>query len=1477
LTNMLWEFNRRFRTSTTDNTDDALRLGRLITDELIGEEVEGRIATRADQSTGGRLRIALSVDGALSSIPWELMTIAGQPLALRDNVTIVRLATATSTARPGPASVITTGALAVMFAMPEGADLLDVEGETARVISEIENSGADPASVFVLSRGTLSCLREELGQTPASVLHVSCHANTGALAIEDDSGYVAATSADEFAAALGSRPPSVIVLSGCLTGQSEAPLGKSPLEYVLDSDADGDLEVQQELARLEHQRLLESPHESLAEAICLASGATVVAMTRPVTDHYAVRFGATLIGLLAAEGTGHLTAVDAVALARQTLQAAAPASDPIRREWFVPTVYTPPVGAEPESASYCRFVASPDGSAPTARLHEQGIFRFHHVRRIERSLEGRGGRLVNVTGPIGSGKTFAIRQVLDRIPGVTVHSVSVRTFDDVPGLIENGRTLGGIGLPGREICHIECTQAETVSPADASWLGRLREYLDTAPTTTVILETRRPLRHLPPETAIHRVGPFSFAEARKFALTAPVLRRLPRPSLTALFEHTARLPGILALVDYLLSSGDEPYSDEKRSVAAYCAKAGLDAEVLKAATAEAGVRRATDVALRVTRSNVHASFQAESVGDGKSRVLLGLAIARGAADDDYCAIQLIDLQEPTDADASVQKTVEEWHRWADLHGTDISRLGDSAIEKEELFRAYDAFEGIPTAALDRSRGLVEDIRTSLIDEFAVLLDDEDRLVIAPWLRDEVIDEYASELPAAHRRAAAYWGRLSRTSPTSVSATCLRELERGYHFGAAGDVLVKALLYSLTANTYRRLGAVALAESVLQRALAPDLDGSVQADLLLEIGLCEYARGQNEAGMRHHAEAADLMSAEGSPESVRAAVRLCGNVAAKAGKPEALDLFRQFLRMCRQEDDIAGEAAALHLVGLELEKKMLLDEAEDSFRAAEALKRSSGDEKSLGTTVHEIGNVRVHRGDAEGARTAYLEAIRLGKMFHDRRGMALATEGLALALVLAGDFTGATATARGALVAYEEADDPVGVLRCLTTMGMAAYGSQNDAFAVDLLERAAAIAKGLGAWAELEQALGWLMDATVELGRVEEAFIAYAPAVRAPSDGSAWTPPQGRPDLMRFLELLGPGELKHQAKQHWNVVLSDEIVASLKNKLTKRQARAALAAVLEGSAEGQVFTRLALLSSCGLIQLDSLQSLRAFWSQEENDEVVLNRLERALTFRDSFPTRVGQLVNVASEPPPNLAPGLIRLLQSGPPVAFGSPDWWRSLPPTASVPAETAFHIGFAAFHHGEYLVAARYLADPRIAAFPRLRRSGNNVFRFEYVYWDDPLKQLEALLAGLRLGRDPAVLEMAIRTMRMTSDERRGQVELIRQSESRALPHWRYVLSWLLALEGEDGAEQQLAAAAESGYPPAVLTAALDRWWTGHTEEAVTALDAASSAGNWGVLSALARMKLRGSSADALPKLQAEILRLQKGWIDKAEWYLWGE
>jgi hypothetical protein len=362
-------------------------------------------------------------DNNLVDLPWETLRLpTGIPraLILHPRVMFYRrvLVEGPSTAIsiPGPLRIL------VAIGSPEAqnvrGELLDMEAELAHILDAVEPARQKGmASVRILNTGSLKAIHEALAQQRYHVLYISCHAQPGALILEDEKGTEDEVSAKrlwEEGLAAGVGVP-LIVLAGCSTGM----------------EAQGNLEAKQE-------SLPSVAHELVTHGV-----PAVIAMQGPVGDKYATALAEALFRALATWKTPQ--PLQALSEARRELEKARLREQQYEpAEWMIPTLYGAhvPLRLYDPEADFEEIKSIPEPTLErgvVVRRVGEFVGRRREQRLTLRSIRTGDSSGVLVHGIGGVGKSTLAAQVMHRLAQEHWFLVSLS------GKLDNDKILDQVG------------------------------------------------------------------------------------------------------------------------------------------------------------------------------------------------------------------------------------------------------------------------------------------------------------------------------------------------------------------------------------------------------------------------------------------------------------------------------------------------------------------------------------------------------------------------------------------------------------------------------------------------------------------------------------------------------------------------------------------------------------------------------------------------------------------------------------------------------------------------------------------------------------------------------------------------------------------------------------------------------------------------------------------------------------------------
>ncbi|MGH4008407.1 MAG: TIR domain-containing protein, partial [Pseudonocardiaceae bacterium] len=382
-------------------------LGRALGSRFLDGDAGVALAQEVARSQAGSLRLAVQVDDPeWPDLPWETLVLPEQqePLVLQRGVQIYRMvpvAEPVAVQVPGPLRIL------AVIASPErgGGDLLDYEAELARILAVVDPSRREQnAYVRVLNWGSRATIRQALAEERFHVLHLSCHAEPGALILESDTGEADRVTAREFVddVLVADHGVPLVVLAGCSTALADRgpPQPDSP----------------------ENEQQGERALPGLAQDLLHAGVPAVLAMTAPITDRYATELCAQIYQELAHRPEPvALVELSTVRRRLEEQRRQRPADDPgaAWAEWATPALFLagPPLPLYRQADGMAPVpVRSETVPALEGMIRRVGDFvgRRAELRALLRDLRA-GQREVVLHGIGGIGKSSLTAQLVDQL------------------------------------------------------------------------------------------------------------------------------------------------------------------------------------------------------------------------------------------------------------------------------------------------------------------------------------------------------------------------------------------------------------------------------------------------------------------------------------------------------------------------------------------------------------------------------------------------------------------------------------------------------------------------------------------------------------------------------------------------------------------------------------------------------------------------------------------------------------------------------------------------------------------------------------------------------------------------------------------------------------------------------------------------------------------------------------------------------
>lgn len=261
-----------------------------------------------------------------------------------------------------------------------------------------------------------------------------------------------------------------------------------------------------------------------------------------------------------------------------------------------------------------------------------------------------------------------------------------------------------------------------------------------------------------------------------------------------------------------------------------------------------------------------------------------------------------------------------------------------------------------------------------------------------------------------------------------------------------------------------------------RVLATQLgDDDLRAQVENAIGVLHVARGEYAQASAAYAVALDLTQ----DAAIRAKIQLnLGVIANVQGKYDlARRHYAQSLAMCREAGDTAGEALALHNIGMLHADRAEWDEAEEAFRGALALFEARGNRQMIGNVLINRSEVSYGRGRTHDGIAQCDMALRIYAEVGDEigRGEALRWKGHGLRLIGRSEEAGRALSEALRVAGHTHAR----LLEAEATRELATLRRPEDAVeALRLYERALELFTELGAQREIDELREELKNSSV---------------------------------------------------------------------------------------------------------------------------------------------------------------------------------------------------------------------------------------------------------------------------------------------------------------------------------------------------------------------------------------------------------------
>jgi tetratricopeptide (TPR) repeat protein len=1030
-----------------------------------------------------------------------------RPLALHPLITAYRKVPAPQVRDiPGPLRIV------VAIAAPSrgGGPLLDYERELRNVLSAVRAARQGDADVRVVPFATTAAIRAALDESPAHVLHLSCHGGPGTLELEDDEGSARMVTAEELIeeAIPPSHMPPVFCLSACYT---DTPAAEGA--------------------------------PSFASELIQRGASVVVGTETSVTDWYATSLFARIYQELTQSAEPDV--VSAVADARRLVQRHLSSSDHPRDamlanldEWSVVTVL---------AGTGSTRVFDPTDKAPVPERRHSSIAgllsrdtgEFVGRRREQRELpillasSKVSGTVLHGIG--GVGKTTLASELIRRLnPPVlvvlggelSVDAVLSKVASTLRRHLEEGPVMRAVQFANR---------------VDEPWQDRfdaLRDHvLDRLPLLLVLdnfednLTDNRQLRGealaalltrwatdpgasrllitsryqftLPTQAEshlrFHLIGPLSMAETFKLIWSLPTLDRMEEAQLERIWRLVGGHPRSLEYLDALLNHGKARYHDvtARLTNAAQDFPEGqraLTAKNLDAALAQTLTLIADDVLLDELLTRLAAI-------PGAQDVLLGASVYR----------------EPVDINAllfQVGVSDESAAYIPDWQSAKQRILADHGITADELARPDelppDTYAQIQPVMIELF-GQIRPPRSTPLDlpwlihqvaATSLLIVDPDAslIFVHRWTASELERRWRDrgqnyELRQAHSRAAQYWQWWAATWQNRDGALH-GMLEARYHMLAAGDVEKVEGVTHWICERLRDVGAWDFEANLIHETLDRlNQDSSSRAIWLDRLGVLAQHRGDWAEAEHHYRQCLIAFDELGDLTGVAIGYEHLGILAQlRSDYVEAGRCFRRALTIHEELGSRADMAATYDSLGDLANEVDDYVEAERCFLRTLAIFEELGSRADIAETYNSLGDLAENRADYSAAEYWYQQALNINYELDSQVGIATSYSQLAGLARERGDHAGARRLYRCALTVYEKLGSREQIAHIYHLLGILAHARGDHVDAQRCYEESLIIDEELGSRPGMALTYYQLGQLVQDLGDYAEAERRYIQAL-----------------------------------------------------------------------------------------------------------------------------------------------------------------------------------------------------------------------------------------------------------------------------------------------------------------------------------------------------------------------------------------------
>lgn len=220
-------------------------------------------------------------------------------------------------------------------------------------------------------------------------------------------------------------------------------------------------------------------------------------------------------------------------------------------------------------------------------------------------------------------------------------------------------------------------------------------------------------------------------------------------------------------------------------------------------------------------------------------------------------------------------------------------------------------------------------------------------------------------------------------------------------------------------------------------------------------------GRQDAALEAHRAALAAREDLGDTEDLGYTYNNLGALFRRYGHLEqAITHVAKALEFFKQADDRGGAASALANLGLTYESQDRRKEAREAFEKSYQLNQELANAAGLSMNYGQLARVYIWAGDAERARKFAELCLSSSQESGNQEGIGTGLQHLSKVAFASGQFEDALDNARLSIETFERIPHPLGIAGALADLGRTLAELDRDDEAIEVLERAAAIAKEL---------------------------------------------------------------------------------------------------------------------------------------------------------------------------------------------------------------------------------------------------------------------------------------------------------------------------------------------------------------------------------------------------------------------------------